>query len=48
MSTLTANYFTTLKIKRLQIKAYANERYSWDKVAAITTVTYSRLLASDL
>jgi D-inositol-3-phosphate glycosyltransferase len=37
-----------LENTRLQIKAYANERYSWNKVAAITTVTYSRLLASDL
>jgi D-inositol-3-phosphate glycosyltransferase len=40
--------FNNLENTRLQIKAYANERYSWNKVAAITTVTYSRLLASDL
>jgi len=28
----------------LEIKAYANERYSWDKVAAITTAIYADLL----
>jgi len=36
-----------LDTKRSEIKGYANERYSWDKVAAITTTTYSHLLASD-
>jgi D-inositol-3-phosphate glycosyltransferase len=46
------NYFTSelfhnLETRRAQIKKYANERYSWDKVAAITTAIYSRLLASD-
>ena len=40
--------FHNLETRRLQIKAYANERYSWDKVAAITTATYSRLLTSDI
>jgi glycosyltransferase involved in cell wall biosynthesis len=39
--------FCNLEAQREQIKKYANERYSWDKVAAITTATYSRLLASD-
>jgi glycosyltransferase involved in cell wall biosynthesis len=39
--------FRNLKTRRTQIKKYANERYSWDKVAAITTAIYSRLLASD-
>jgi glycosyltransferase involved in cell wall biosynthesis len=39
--------FRNLETNRAQIKKYANERYSWDKVAAITTVIYSRLLASD-
>jgi D-inositol-3-phosphate glycosyltransferase len=47
------NYFTSelfhnLETRRLEIKAYANERYSWDKVAAITTTVYSRLLTSDV
>jgi glycosyltransferase involved in cell wall biosynthesis len=40
--------FRNLKARRAEIKAYANERYSWDKVAAITTAVYSRLLNSDL
>ena len=36
--------FRNLETRRAEIKAYANERYSWDKVAAITTSVYSRLL----
>jgi glycosyltransferase involved in cell wall biosynthesis len=36
--------FRELASQRLHIKAYANERYSWDKVAAITTQVYSHLL----
>jgi glycosyltransferase involved in cell wall biosynthesis len=40
--------FRNLETRRAQIKKYANERYSWDKVAAITTAIYSRLLTSDL
>jgi glycosyltransferase involved in cell wall biosynthesis len=39
--------FRDLESRRPEIKNYANERYSWDKVAAITTAIYSRLLASD-
>jgi len=39
--------FHNLETRRAQIKEYANERYSWDKVAAMTTAIYSRLLASD-
>jgi D-inositol-3-phosphate glycosyltransferase len=38
--------FRNLESQRLHIKAYANERYSWDKVAAITTAIYSNLLSS--
>jgi glycosyltransferase involved in cell wall biosynthesis len=38
--------FCDLKSRRAQIKDYANERYSWDKVAAITTAVYSSLLSS--
>jgi glycosyltransferase involved in cell wall biosynthesis len=36
--------FRNLENRRGEIKAYANERYSWDKVAAITTAVYSELL----
>jgi glycosyltransferase involved in cell wall biosynthesis len=39
--------FCNLETRRAEIKAYANEQYSWDKVAAITTAIYSTLLASD-
>jgi glycosyltransferase involved in cell wall biosynthesis len=40
--------FRNLENRRLEIKEYANERYSWDKVAAITTAVYSNLLSSNL
>ena len=33
--------FRDLENRRLEIKEYANERYSWNKVAAITTAVYS-------
>lgn len=36
--------FGELENRRLEIKEYANERYSWDKVAAITIGVYSNLL----
>jgi glycosyltransferase involved in cell wall biosynthesis len=36
--------FRELESRRAEIKAYANERYSWRKVAAITTTVYSELL----
>jgi glycosyltransferase involved in cell wall biosynthesis len=39
--------FRNLETRRGEIKAYANERYSWSKVAMITAATYSRLLAPD-
>ena len=39
--------FRNLETRRLKIKEYANERYSWDKVAAITTAVYSNLLTAD-
>jgi len=35
--------FHNLETRRAQIKEYANERYSWNKVAAITTAVYSNL-----
>ena len=38
--------FRNLENRRAEIKEYANERYSWDKVAAITTSVYSNLLKS--
>lgn len=38
--------FHGLEGRRSQIMEYANERYSWDKVAAITTAVYSNLLSS--
>jgi D-inositol-3-phosphate glycosyltransferase len=37
--------FRNLESRRAQIKEYANERYSWSKVAAITTRVYSELLS---
>ncbi|PYJ68103.1 MAG: hypothetical protein DME76_13395 [Verrucomicrobia bacterium] len=38
--------FGNLEIRRKQIRKYANEQYSWDKVAAITMAVYSNLLSS--
>jgi D-inositol-3-phosphate glycosyltransferase len=38
--------FRNLETGRSQIKEYANERYSWSKVAAITMAVYSNLLSS--
>jgi D-inositol-3-phosphate glycosyltransferase len=38
--------FRNLGNRRLEIKEYANERYSWSKVAATTTAVYSKLVAS--
>lgn len=38
--------FCNLENRRAEIKAYANERYSWSKVAEITTAVYSKLLRS--
>jgi glycosyltransferase involved in cell wall biosynthesis len=43
-----SDLFRNLETRRLEIKAYANERYSWDKVAAVTTSVYSRLLNSNI
>jgi glycosyltransferase involved in cell wall biosynthesis len=40
--------FRDLEDRRARIKQYASDRYSWNKVAAITTAVYSRLLTSDL
>ena len=38
--------FRQLESRRSQIRTYANERYSWSKVATITTGVYSSLLES--
>ena len=38
--------FGNLETRRLEIKKYAKERYSWNKVAATTTPVYSNLLSS--
>jgi D-inositol-3-phosphate glycosyltransferase len=35
--------FRNREVRRAEIKAYANDRYSWDKVVAITTAVYSSL-----
>ena len=40
--------FRNLDARRAEIKAYANERYSWDKVAAVTTRVYSRFLSGNI
>jgi D-inositol-3-phosphate glycosyltransferase len=37
--------FHDLEARRGEIKKFANERYSWDKVARIITAVYSNLLA---
>jgi glycosyltransferase involved in cell wall biosynthesis len=37
--------FADLENRRTQISKHANERYSWDKVAAITMAVYSSLLS---
>jgi D-inositol-3-phosphate glycosyltransferase len=39
--------FRDLESRRLEIKEYANERYSWNKVVAITTAVYSNLVSSN-
>jgi len=38
--------YSDLKAHRQSIRDFANERYSWSKVAAITTQVYSALLAN--
>ncbi len=38
--------FHNLETRRAEVKAYANERYSWDTVAKITTGVYLKLLSS--
>ena len=43
-----SDLFRNLATRRAEIKAYADERYSWDKVAAVTTSVYSRVLNSKI
>jgi glycosyltransferase involved in cell wall biosynthesis len=38
--------FRDLESRRAHIKEYANDRYSWSKVAAMTTAVYANLLRS--
>ena len=38
--------FRNLESQRRAIKEYANERYSWSKVVATTSIVYSTLLSS--
>ena len=38
-----SDLFKNLESRRVQIKAFANERYSWSKVAAVTTSVYAKL-----
>ena len=43
-----SDLFRNLENRRTEIKEYANARYSWDKVASITTSVYSDLLKSEI
>jgi glycosyltransferase involved in cell wall biosynthesis len=42
-----SDLFRNLETRRAQIKRYANNRYSWDKVAKMTTSVYSCLLTAN-
>jgi len=44
----SSELFQNLEARRVQIKEYANERYSWTKVAATTASVYSRLPNSNI
>jgi glycosyltransferase involved in cell wall biosynthesis len=41
----SSDLYQNLERNRLAIRAYANERYSWTKVANLTTEVYSRILS---
>ena len=45
-SYFSSDLYENLESRRQEIKEYANERYSWSKVAAITTNVYSKLLGA--
>jgi glycosyltransferase involved in cell wall biosynthesis len=38
--------YRNLAEQRAKIKAYANDRFSWNKIAAVTTKVYSKILAT--
>ena len=40
----SSELFHNLEARRAQIKEYAKERYSWEKVATITTSVYAKML----
>ena len=40
----SSDLFKNLRICRKEIKDLANERYSWSRVAELTTNTYSRFI----
>jgi glycosyltransferase involved in cell wall biosynthesis len=40
------NLFRDLPAQRERIRAYANERYSWDRVTRVTNAVYSQLLGN--
>ena len=42
-----SDLFNNLEDRRQEIRDYANERYSWSKVAAVTTNVYAELLKLD-
>ena len=42
-----SDLFRDLEFRRSEIKKYANERYSWEKVAEITSEVYRRLLTPE-
>jgi len=39
-----SSLFQELQNRRFEVKAFANERYSWDKVSSITLAVYSNLV----
>jgi D-inositol-3-phosphate glycosyltransferase len=41
-----SDLYRNLKQRRQEIRDYANSRYSWEKVAAITTKVYSKLVGN--
>jgi len=47
-SHFTSDLYANSESRRREIQEYANDRYSWAKVAAITTGVYSKLVKSDV
>ena len=46
MMHFSSDFFKNLETRRWEIQEYANGRYSWAKVAAITAGIYSEILAN--